>query len=122
MFGELSEVTSHGDESFSDLFFDSGYFNSPPGNSGIPSPPVRNESEDRPEGSTTNDGWCNYVLDLDDSDVDGLDGKCELVSPRATQSCIEEALDKDILPHVPTDGQTTEPAQYAAFFLTHTFC
>ena len=113
MSGSLPETASGGYDSFLDLLADSGDFNSPSGiHLGAP-----NESEHRPEQPIKNDRWNDYVLDTDDSDTDNVsrfDGVCEPSSMRATQIRIREALDVDITPHTPVNGQATKP------ILTHT--
>jgi hypothetical protein len=121
MFGLLPETASDGYDSFSDLLADSGDFNSPSRESEIHSS-ASNESEDRPEQPIKNDRWHDYVLDMDDSDIDNVsrpDGDCEWTSMRATQIRIREALDEDITPHAPVNGQATKPAWCTGFFLTH---
>jgi hypothetical protein len=124
MFGLLPETAGDGYDSFSDLLADSGDFNPPSGGSGIHSS-APDESEDRPEQPIKNDGWHDYVIDMDGSDIDNvsqLDEECEWTSMRTTQIRItdSEALDEDFTSHTPVNGQATKPVWCAGLFLTHT--
>jgi hypothetical protein len=122
MFALLPETASDGHDSFPDLLADSGDFdcpsNSPSGGSRIHSN-APNESEDSPEQPIENDICHDYVLDVDDSDIDdvsGRDGECEWTSMRAAQIRTREALDEDVTPHTPVNGQVTRPAWFTGLF------
>jgi hypothetical protein len=113
MFGSLPETAADGFDSLADFLTDSDDdFNSPSGRSGIRSS-APNESEDKPEQAIKYDRWHDDVLDMDDSDIDGvsrLDGECEDSSMETTQIRISEVLSEDIIPHTPPSGRPTKPA------------
>lgn len=112
MFGLRSETAGDGYDPFSD-FTDLNDCNSPSRGSGIHSS-ARNRSE-QPIGLH------DYVLDLDDSDIDNrVDGECEWTSKGATQIRIGEVLVEDNTSHAPVNGQGTKPDWCTRFFLTHT--
>ena len=116
MFGLLPESDGH--ESFSDLLADSNDFNLSPGGSRVHSS-APNESENRPEQPIENDRWHDYVLDMDDSDIDStsqLDGECERTSMRTTQNRLRKALDEDFTSHAPGNGQATKHVWCAGLF------
>lgn len=107
--GMLPETTGDGHDSLD--FTDLGDFNSPSGGSGIHSS-ARNRSQ-QPIGSH------DYVLDMDDSDIDNrVDGECEWTSKGSTQIHIGEVLFDDVTSHV--NGQGAKPDWCTLFFLTHT--
>ncbi len=113
MFGLLPETAADGFDSLADFLIDSDDdFNSPSGRSGIRSS-APNESEGKPEQAINYDRWHDDVLDMDDSDIDGvsrLDGECEDSSMETTQIRISEVLSEDIIPHTPPSGQPTKLA------------
>lgn len=120
MFGLLPESDGHG--YFSDLLADSNDSNPPPGGSGVHSSldsSASNESEDRPKQAIENDRWHDYVLDMDDSDIDStsqLDGECERTSMRTTQNRLRKALDEVFTSHAPVNGQATRYVWCAGLF------
>jgi hypothetical protein len=106
----LPETTGDGHDSLD--FTDLGDFNSPSGGSGIHSS-ARNRSE-QPIGSH------DYVLDMDDSDIDNrVDGECEWSREGSTQIRIGEALFEDITSHV--NGEGAKPDWCTLFFFFYAY-
>jgi hypothetical protein len=134
MFGLRQEIASDDYGFFSDLLADSasdlgdswGDFScsSSSGRSEILSS-APSESENRCEQPIENDIWRDYVLYMDDSDIDkfsGLDGEREWTSMRAAQIRIKEEPDEDITPHAQVNGQATKPAWCTGFFFDAYIC